>query len=110
MTAETINLAAGVIFLGGLVLAVLLTGGRMVYYRTHGRKQPRLLRRDLIVKGSMAVTILLIIGGRIVGLSEEVRTSVEWALITDIPAIVSILTYLYYEIFVIERGRDSNGR
>ena len=109
-TVALIYALAGSIFIGGLVFAVVLTGARVVYYARNDQPRPRLLTRDIIVKGGMALSFLPIALVRF--LPPEARSqlttgNVAWALVTAVPAALAILVYLYFEIWVIERaGRE----
>lgn len=97
----------GTVFLVGLALAVLTTGARVIYYVRYDRPAtPRLLLRDILVMGSLALSFGLIVLVRF--LPPDVRTSltvgnVVWALITSIPAAFAMLVYCYYELVVVRR-------
>jgi hypothetical protein len=101
-----IYLVAGVLFLGGFVIGALTTLARVLYYRIHNIRRPRLLTRDVVVWGGLAVSFALISAVRF--LPAEVRMqftagNVGWALATSIPAVAAVLTYVYFELWVIER-------
>jgi hypothetical protein len=104
----------GTVFLAGIGLAFVTTGARFLFYVRYHRPPPRLLNRDVLVKGGYALSFGLIAGIRLLPL--EVRTglnlsqNVAWALITAVPACVSAVTYCYFELAVIPRARlDEHG-
>lgn len=105
---STIYFIAGVLFLVGLFIGAVSTLARVVFYRANGTKRPRLLTRDVLVYGGLALSFGLIAGVRLLPL--EVRLAlttgnVGWALATSVPAVVAMVVYCYFELAVIERVR-----
>lgn len=103
-----IYLVGGALFLGGFAIGALTTLGRVLYYFLHRIQRPRLLTRDVIVWGGLALSFAQIAIVRF--LPPEVRTQLTqgnlgWALSTTLPAVVAVLTYVYFELFVIERTK-----
>lgn len=110
--AEIIALVYGVggtIFLSGFFVAVVTTGARVLWYMRHARPRPRLLNRDIIVKGGMFIGFGLIAALRF--LPPEARiaftaNNVAWAVITTLGPVIAIVTYDWFEIRVIPRVKD----
>lgn len=90
-----------------VLVSAVSVAGRVAYYRAHGFKRPRLLTRDAIWHGGVALSFGLILGARAID-AQGLRNSLLWALGTDIPAIIAVSTFLYFELFVIERGRRTD--
>lgn len=114
----------GTLFLAGFLVAVVTTGARTLWYLRHRGQplpplpvwpvtaevvaMPRLLTRDIIVKGGMFISFGLIAAIRF--LPPETRThftagNIWWALLTTLPAVIAILVYDYFELRVIPRAR-----
>lgn len=108
---NVIYLFAGLAFLGGIVLGWLSTLARVVYYYRNNVTRPRLLTRDVLVKGGYSVSFVLIALVRLLPtdqrLALDLSGNVWWAVLTAIPAALSSLVYLWYELFVIERARGN---
>jgi hypothetical protein len=108
---NVIYLVAGLAFLGGIVLGWLSTMARVVYYQRNHVQRPRLLTRDVLVKGGYSISFLLITLVRFLPTADraalDLSGNVWWAILTAIPAAFSSLTYLWYELFVIERSRTA---
>jgi hypothetical protein len=98
----------GIVFLVGFAIGALTTLARVVYYSIHRIRRPRLLTRDVVVWGGLALSFAQIASVRF--LPSDVRTlfttgNVVWALTTTIPAVVAVVTYCYFELWVIERTK-----
>lgn len=102
------NLAFGVFWLL-LFTGAVSTIGRVVYYRRHGFERPRLLVRDSIMILGFSLSFGLVLFSRAAGLSTYLIQFPAWAVLTDVPAIVAVLAYVYFELFVIERPRSPRG-
>lgn len=105
-TVRTIYLVGGSIFILGLLLSLVTTGGRVLYLVRQKRRRPELLYRDLVVMGGLAASFVLIASVRL--LPPELRSAITsgnvlWAAATTLPAVVAVLVYLYFELFVIRR-------
>lgn len=86
-----------------LFVGAASTIARVAYYRAKGFRRPRLLVRDAVVIGGFAWSfglILLVRALGITGLSENTL----WKLVTAVPALIAVGTYVYFELAVIERG------
>ena len=110
---QLIYTVGGSIFLIGLFAGFARTLARVVYYLRNRAERPRLLNRDVLVIGGLSMSFGLITIIRF--LPPEVRVAITsgnvlWALLTTVPAIVAVLVYLYFEIWVIERPGDHPGR
>lgn len=103
---STVYLVALVLFVAPLFVGAATTVARVLLYRRERRPRPVLLTRDVIVIGGLALSFTLIAFVRVLGLVPVVRESVVWAIATSTPAVVAAFTYAWYELFVIERGRD----
>jgi hypothetical protein len=88
-----------------LLVGASSTIAMVAYYRHFGFRRPRLLNRDLIFMTGFAVSFGMFLFRR-AGDFPDLRDSLPWALLTDIPAIIAVGVYVYFELFVIERGRD----
>jgi hypothetical protein len=103
---------AAIFGIGGIVyLAALLAG----FVRTVVRlripaadwpegHRPQLLVRDVLVIGGFAVSSTAVVLIRFLPLSERLaltQGNVLWALLTTIPSCVAVLTYVWFELFVI---------
>lgn len=100
----------GSAFLVGIFVGWAFTLKRVLKYRRKGWAIEPILRRDLIVKGGYTISFGLIVLVRFLPL--EIRqalnlsSNVLWALLTSVPAAIGSLTYLYFEVFVIDPGPD----
>lgn len=108
---DVVNALVFVAFWGLLFIGAGSTLARVAYYRQYGYKRPRLLNRDALMIGGFATSFGIILGvrvGRSVGFDTSgLASSVVWTLITSGPAIAAVATYVYFELFVIERGTDA---
>lgn len=114
----------GTIFLAGFLVAVVTTGARTIWYLRHRGQalpplpawshvpeyvaMPRLLTRDIIVKGGMFISFGLIAALRFLPPEDRVAFTsgnVAWALLTTLPAVIAICVYDYFEMRVIPRAR-----
>lgn len=105
-----IYVIAGSVFLIGLLLAVVSTGARVIWYMRHDEPRPRLLTRDVLVKGGLCISFGLIAGVRFLPPDQRsliTTGNVAWALLTSVPAAFAMVVYLYYEIAVIKRDGTS---
>lgn len=107
---ELINRISFVAFWLLLFVGALSTIARVAYYRVHGFRRPRLLVRDALVIGGFAVSFGLILLVRVLRDAGHdvtpLSTALWWALVTSIPAIGAVAVYVWFELFVIERGGD----
>lgn len=104
-----IYLVAGSLFLLGLFVGTVTTLARVVFYRIHGKRRPRLLTRDLVVFGGLALSFGLITVVRFLPIpTRAAMTSgnVIWALVSTVPAVMAVAFYCYVELFVIGRARE----
>lgn len=93
------------------LVGALTTAARIAYYLAHERERPVLLYRDAVVMIGFATTFGLLLIGRVLVRSgaisaESLRDNVIWAVLTTAPAVIAVATYVYFELFVIERGGD----
>lgn len=108
---QRIYAVGGTAIIAGFLLAVTTTGARVLFYLRHGKPRPRLLNRDIVTKGGMAVTIVLITVIRFYPPNVRVALTagnIGWALITTGAAVIAIWAYNYYELFVIKRKRPDD--
>lgn len=107
---DVINALSFASFFVLLAVGVLSTLSRVAYYRAHGFRRPRLLVRDAWMIGGFTVSfglILLIRVLRAFGLDTSgLAANPWWAVGSALPAITAVAVYAYFELFVIERGRD----
>lgn len=107
---ELVNVIYGVgllAFLAFLIVAAVTTMARVAMYRVMGFRRPRLLKRDAIFVTGFAITFGAIMVARVAN-ATGLRNNVAWALATTIPALIAIGTYVYFELFVIERSPDAS--
>lgn len=107
---EIVNLVYGIgllAFLFFLIVAAVTTIARVAMYRVMGFRRPRLLKRDAILVTGFAITFGAIMVARVVN-ATGLRNNVAWALATTVPALIAIGTYVYYELFVIERSPSAS--
>lgn len=106
---QLFNALNSIVFLVALVISLFETIRRVILYRIQGYPRPRLLTRDVIVIGGFAWTASLLLIARAFGaLGADISglsSNILWVSATGIPATVAVVTYAYFEIFVIERGR-----
>lgn len=105
-SAELVDAVHNVAFLAFWALLFIGAGStvaRVAYYRAHGFRRPRLLTRDAALVIGFALSFGLILLARALDL-QGLRDNVLWAIATDAPAITAVAVYVYYELFVIERG------
>lgn len=103
---QLVYTVGGSIFLVGLFGGFARTLARVVYYLRHKAERPRLLNRDVLVIGGLSLSFGLITVIRF--LPQEARIAlttgnVAWAVLTTVPAVIAVLVYLYFELWVIER-------
>lgn len=102
-----VYLVSAVVFLAFIFVGAASVAARVAYYRAHGYLRPRLLTRDVIDRGGFALSFGMILIGR--ALNIPGRTELPWTIATSLPAIIGAATFVYYEVFVIERGRPVTG-
>lgn len=105
---QTIYTIGGSIFLIALFAGFARTVARVIYYLQHKALRPRLLNRDFLVIGGLALSFGLITVVRFLPLEARLALTtgnVLWALMTTVPACIAVLTYAWYEYRVIERPK-----
>jgi hypothetical protein len=102
---EFLSVGIAFLFVAGVLAGAMTTLGRVAAYRRQGVTLPKLLVRDAIVFTGFSVTIALILMVRALGAGPLVVGQVWWLLATSIPCLVSVFTYLYVEVFVIDQRR-----
>jgi amino acid transporter len=100
---DAVYLVSACVFLMFIFVGAASVATRVAFYRAKGYRRPRLLTRDVIDRAGFATSFGLILFGR--AFDVPGRTELPWTLATSIPAIVAAGTFVYYELFVIERGR-----
>ena len=111
MTRDVIDTVSFFAFWLLLFVGAISVVARVVYYRSHGYRQPRLLTRDAVMLVGFSLSFGAVLFARVAtnqGVDPSIfRESVAWGLLTALPAIVAVATFAYYELFVIERGAPS---
>lgn len=105
---QTVYAVGGVVFLVALFAGFARTAGRVLYYHFNQSTRPKLLTRDLIVYGGLTISFGLISLVRFLPRDERIALTtgnVAWAIATTLPACLAVLTYLYFEVWVIEKGQ-----
>lgn len=103
---ELIHTVAFLAFITLLLVGFLTTTARVAFYRVMRHALPRLLKRDIAVIGGLAASFGTILLVRALGIGPTLRENWLYAVLTDIPAISAVAVYVYFEVFVIERGKD----
>ena len=105
MTPEAISLLALVLF----VLGLLLVAGSIIYRLIHfvraGIPRPRLIWRDGLVFGGLAVTFVAV--GVHTTAGRPFDDEIWWRAGTGLLAVASVWTMAYFEFFVIGHRRDA---
>lgn len=101
---QTVTLWSFVIFTFLLLLGAFSTLVRAIRYLLARQRWPALLVRDLVTIGGLGVVFALILGARALEVSASLVGNVQWAALTGGLAIVSIGTYVVFELFIIEKG------
>lgn len=93
-----------------LLVGLTSTLARVAYYRRNRFKRPRLLIRDANMLGGFSWSFGLILLVRVVraaGIDTSgLATDWRWAFLSSVGAVWAVACYAYYELAVIERGRD----
>lgn len=107
---EAVTFVSFVIFTVFLLVGALSTLTRAIRYAHAGQAWPRLLIRDLVLVGGLGLVFAMILGVRALGVGPSLAGNVPWAVFTGGIAVVSVATYCYFELFIIEKGdRDKSG-
>lgn len=95
-----------------LVVGALSVSARVAFYRARGYVRPRLLSRDAIFVAGFALSFGLILLVRVLPVAVvdavRLRDNILWALLTDAPGVFAVATFVYFELFVIERGTGAD--
>lgn len=110
MDVDLLNLIMLLVFVGGLVFAIIKISSRRLRYYFLGEPPPALMTRDLVMVTGLAFPFLAILLVRTInsffpdlGLSALLAGNAVWYLVTGLPAILAVLAFDYYEQFRIER-------
>ena len=87
-----------------LAISTISVSARVAYYRAKKYRRPRLLTRDAIQQFGFAIAFGLILFARVLEWA-NLRDSILWALATDVPALIAVGAFAWYELFVIEAAR-----
>jgi len=110
---EIIDAVSLVTFWVLMLIGTVSVMARVAYYRAHGFRRPRLLTRDAMFYGGLALSFGVVLLFRVAtgsGLLDPALfreggvLAVPFRLLTAGGAIGALLTFVYYEIRVIERG------
>lgn len=77
----------------------------MYRYRAVNVPLPRLINRDLALIGGHAVSFTMVLATRASGATDASQQHPLMVLLESIPAILGLVVYVYFELFVIERGQ-----
>ena len=100
-----LNQGALVAFFVLTVLGAASTVARAGRWAKEGIPPPVLLIRDSFLMVGLAFPFVVIMAARVFQIPREVTQTVPWVLMTSGPAIVALAVYVYFEFFVIGRGR-----
>lgn len=106
MSTQALNLLVVAAFVLPLVIGTVRTTMRIIARRLAGARQPRLLPRDAIVIGGIALSFLMLIGASTLSALElidggDLAREPWWIVLRAIPAVTGAWTYVYFELFVI---------
>lgn len=101
---EILNTVILLLFTGGLLASNVIIARRFNDYFKEGIQPPLLAYRDLGLLAGLAFPFLLIFIIRAAGLTPMVAGTIWWTLVTGIPPIVGVAQFLYFELFIIEKG------
>ena len=105
MTADLVSLVALVLFVVGLLLAAGSITFRLVHFVRRGIPRPRLIWRDGLVFGGLAVTFVAV--GIHSAVGRPFDEELWWRVGTGLLAVASVWTRAYFELFVIGHRRDA---
>jgi hypothetical protein len=103
-TITAINLVIAALFLPLLILGTGLTIARAVRTIRQKRPIPVVLKRDLVSRTCLTIPIAAIVLVRVFGIT-GLGDNILWVAGTGILFVVSVGTYAFFEVFVIERPR-----
>lgn len=92
---DLVNFAMLVMFVFGIALAMAKLLDRAVEYRRANWQQPRLLRRDLVFIGGLAISFGLILLRRLFQI--DIVDTLLWNIITGVPAIFGLYYWVWEE-------------
>lgn len=109
--ADLVDVVNSVVFLVWwlfVLVGFVSTASRVAYYRAKGFRMPLLLFRDVSLFAGLAISFGLIIGARAVDLALVInlRDSLAWSVLTSAPALYGVAVFVYFEVFVIEKGNN----
>lgn len=117
--AGVYNGVVAVLWLGALLSSVFLMGVRVLRYLIVGIPVPKLLWRDMASKLGLAAPLCALFAARLVAggvpaanasIDNPLSTWLPWLLWTTVPAVLGMGTFLYFEVFVIDRWLPRDGR
>lgn len=104
MTAELVTLLSLVAFVALLILVVGSITVRLLRLHRAGIPLPRLIWRDVLVFGGLALTFVAI--GVHTAAGRPFDDEVWWRAVTGLAAVGSVGLMAWYELFVIGHRRD----
>lgn len=107
MTVEVVGAVALMLFVAGVLLGFGSTAFRLVRLHRAGIPLPRLIWRDVMVFGGLALTFVAIGIHRVMGF--PFADELWWALGTSSVAVIAVWIYVYYELAVVGHRRDEPG-
>ena len=90
----------------GLVVSAISISWRAFRYLRAGRRLPVLLPRDWVLIAGVLIPLLLGFAMQAVGAPEDFDRNAWWVYGRGIFAVLAVLTFAGFEVFVIERVRD----
>lgn len=107
---EVFQLAAFLLFVVFVIGGAALTTIRLARYIWQRDHVPLILWRDVLARNGLAIPFTAILAVRVLRDTfgwdtSELVTSPWWVLSTSLPAVIGAGVYLYFEIFIIERGQ-----
>lgn len=104
MTPELVNRVALALFTVGVLLGFGSTAFRLVRLHLAGIPLPRLIWRDVVVFGGLALTFVAIGVHRV--LDMPFAGELWWSLASASVAVIAVWVYVWYEFAVVGHRRD----
>lgn len=110
---ELVDLLNGVgffVFVALTIIGTISTVARAGRYARWNVAPPRLLFRDTCLFVGLSIPFVVVFAARVFGISEEARRTIPWIIATLVPAIFGVGVYVYFELFVIGKGIEPDGK
>lgn len=99
-----VNVVVAALFIPLLVIGTLLTMARALRTKREHRAIPIVLKRDLVSRTFLTIPIAGIVLVRALGIN-GLADNIVWVVTTGAMFVISVGTYAFFEVFVIESPR-----